>query len=45
MLQKKFVPEIISKLALFTWKPKENAWSWDRDLPMSEAEKSAIRYI
>ncbi len=45
MLQKKNVPEIISRLALFTWRPGDGVWSWERDVPESEEEKRAVSFV
>lgn len=45
MLRKKSTPETVSRLSLFTWRPEERTWSRDRDLPMSEAEGKAVRYV
>lgn len=45
MLQKKFTSEIISRLALFTWRPEDGVWSWERDIPESEEEKRSVSFV
>ena len=45
MLQEKTTAEIISKLALFIWKPKNSTWVWERDIPESEEEAQMISFV
>lgn len=45
MLQKKNAPEIISRLALFAWRPGDGVWSWERDIPETEEERRVIRHV
>lgn len=45
MLQEKFKTPIQSKLALFRWEPEKNLWSFERDLPPTEAERNTVAFV